>query len=370
MYIGTPHFHSGLGFYGQAAPALASCPADQAIDAGASLLYSDLAPLAGTGQRGCDHKAIWTFVPSQRPASLSAFVYLHGNNNAVPADRAHPGGRPPDWAPRRTGSALRSSRGIALVPGAPVAAGPKYGLDRAAQASAQRPVVLVPEDVVPSSSSFWAVGAAGSLGSPARLGSMVNDCLQKLNALQSPAGTPYLEPRDPGSIRRFFLAGHSGGGVPLAPSCTSTLALSVPTDLWLYDCTYGAVRNPSYVRFCRHWRSNGQLGNDARSSRMAIFVTSDPLTTGVAANLIRELRQPFAVNGRRFPGFTYARLTRRGLTPSAPSVDIVEALPDATVAQIDTALRTSPVVFVHTVEPHDHIPLVWTPRLLSSAATP
>jgi hypothetical protein len=40
------------------------------------------------------------------------------------------------------------------------------------------------------------------------------------------------------------------------------------------------------------------------------------------------------------------------------------------VAQIETALRTSQVVFVHTQVVHDHIQLVWTPRLLSTAAIP
>lgn len=370
MYIASPHFQTGFGFYGQAGPATtASCPSDLSIDTGAALLFSDLAPLAGTGQRGCDHKAIWTFVPTQRPAALSVFIYLHGNNNAVPADGAHPGGRPPDWAPRKMGSPLRTARGP-LVPGSPAAAGPKYALDRAAQAAVQRPVVLVPEDVLASSGDFWAVGAAGNLVSPSRLGDMVSDCLLKLSGLRSPAGSFYLERTNLAAIRRLFLAGHSGGGVPLAPSATSTLALSVPTDLWLYDCTYGPKRNPSYVHFCRHWRARGQLGNDARSSRMAIFVTSDPRTTNVAADLVATLRQPFTVSGRRFPGLTYTRLTRAGLSSRTSSADIVEAMPDASVAQISTALRTSPVVFVHTVVAHDHIPMVWTPRLLDSAAIP
>jgi len=367
MYISTPHVQSGLGFYGQGHPALAACPADLPIDARTALLFSDLAPLAGARRRGCDHKAIWTFVPAPRPEALSVLIYLHGNNNAVPVDSARPGGRAPDWAPKRTGSALRSAHGP-LVPGAPVAAGPKYAMDTAAQTSAQRPVVLVPEDVIPSTGAFWAVGAAGTLGAPRQLGSMVGDCFQRLSRLRSPSGGAYLGPANMASIRRLFLAGHSGGGVPLAPSAASTLALTVPTDLWLYDCTYGAARNPSYVRFCQHWKARGLLGNDARSSRMAIFVTPDPRTTSVAADIIHTLRKPFSAAGRRFPGLTYARLTRAGLSPSVPRVDIVEAMPDATVAQVETALRTSPVVFVHTGVAHDHIPLVWTPRLLNTAA--
>jgi hypothetical protein len=374
MYISAPHSQSGLGLYGQStSPAIAPCPAglppDLPIDARTALLFSNLAPLAGTAMRGCDHKAIWSFVPAQRPSALSVLIYLHGNNNAVPVDSAHPGGRSPDWAPRRTGSALRSAHGP-LVPGAPVAAGPKYAMDSAAQASAQRPVVLVPEDVIPSTGTFWAIGASGNLNVPRRLGDMVGDCFRRLLRLRSPSGSAYLGLADVAMIRRLFLAGHSGGGVPLAPSAVSTLALTVPTDLWLYDCTYGAQRNPSYVRFCQHWRARGLLGNDARSSRMAIFVTSDPRTTNVAADIIHKLRQPFEASGTRFPAFTYGRLTRAGLPPKTSRLDIVEAMPDATVAQIETALRTSPVVFVHTNVAHDHIPLIWTPRLLSTAAIP
>jgi hypothetical protein len=103
---------------------------------------------------------------------------------------------------------------------------------------------------------------------------------------------------------------------------------------------------------------------------MAIFVTSDPRTTSIANAIITTLRQPFHYGGRSFPGFTYARLTGSGRSPAAPRVDIIEAMPSATVAQIETALRTSPVVFVHTGVAHDHIPLVWTPRLMNTAAVP
>jgi len=193
---------------------------------------------------------------------------------------------------------------------------------------------------------------------------------QHLRRLRAMNGSTFLDRAELQSVRRLFLAGHSGGGVPLAPAAASTLALSVPTDLWLYDCTYGPQRNPSYVHFCRHWRARGLLGNHAQASRMAIFVTPDPRTTSVAADIIQTLRRPFVVDGKRFPGLTYARLTRTGLIPSSAAADIVEAMPTATVQQIERALRTSPVVFVHTQVAHDHIPFVWTPRLLGTAAVP
>jgi hypothetical protein len=198
---------------------------------------------------------------------------------------------------------------------------------------------------------------------------MVGDCFQRLSRLRSPSGSAYLGRGGVTNIRRLFLAGHSGGGVPLAPSAVSTLALTVPTDLWLYDCTYGIARNPSYVRFCQQWKARGLLGNNAQSSRMAMFVTPDPLTTSVAGDIITTLRQPFPMGGKRFPGFTYARITRAS-PPSSRYVDIVEAMPDATIPQIEAALRTSPVVFVHTSVAHDHVPWFWTPKLFNTAAVP
>jgi len=325
-------------------------------------------PLPGARRRGCDHKAIWTFVPAPRPEALSVLIYLHGNNNAVPVDSARPGGRAPDWAPKRTGSALRSAHGP-LVPGAPVAAGPKYAMDTAAQTSAQRPVVLVPEDVIPSTGAFWAVGAAGTLGcSPPTW----QHGRRLLPAPQPPA---FSFRRAPILVQRTWPASavFSWPDTP-AVACRSHPPLPAHS-LSRFRRISGCMTAPMAqhaIPVTSASASTGKhaacYGNDARSSRMAIFVTPDPRTTSVAADIIHTLRKPFSAAGRRFPGLTYARLTRAGLSPSVPRVDIVEAMPDATVAQVETALRTSPVVFVHTGVAHDHIPLVWTPRLLNTAA--
>jgi hypothetical protein len=358
MYYGTPNAFTPLfhGFGAAAAAAATPCPTDQAITNNAALLFTDVAPLAGTHSSRCDHKAVWTFVPSLRPEPVSVLVYLHGNNNLVTVDAAHPGGRRADWAPHRTPTSLR--------PGGPFAAGPKYGMDAAAQTSTQRPVVIVPEDTVPpdGASSFWAVGASGAFrGNPGRLGALIRDCFSRLSRLRSPAGTPYFS-NGGASPRRLFLAGHSGGGVPLSQCAVSDIALRVPTDLWLYDCTYSSDVS-HYVRFIREWRTRGLLGNTAGSSRMVVLVTGGRTTEnahGLRDQLVRLL------------GMRLVRMSRS--RPSPPTGDIAEVESDGrsgvTQPDIAAALRRFPVVLINTATPHDQIPLVWTPRLLSTGAVP
>src|SRR5262245_43428486 len=107
MYFSNTYSSHG---FGEAPPP--RCSGDAFIDAQTAMLRSDLAPLAGAGRRGCDHKAVWSFVPTGRPENLSLLVYLHGNNNYVTADAARPGGRQPDWDLRH--------RPTPLVPNGPV----------------------------------------------------------------------------------------------------------------------------------------------------------------------------------------------------------------------------------------------------------
>jgi hypothetical protein len=361
MYLTTPDVFTPLshGFHGYGSPtAMGVCPSDQPINNNTALLFPDLAPLAGARSSGCDHKAVWTFVPSSRPESLSVLVYLHGNNNLVTVDAAHPGGRHADWAPLRTPGPL--------TPGGPFAAGPKYGMDLASQSSQQRPVVIAPEDTVPpaSSSAFWAVGSAGAFrGNPGRLGALITDCLARLNALRSPAGVPYFS-NGGTQTRRLFLSGHSGGGVPLSQCAASNIARAVPTDLWLYDCTYSSdVSN--YVEFVRTWRGRGLLANNANSSRMVILVTGG--STASNAHALRDTLE-------RSLGMRVVRMDRSGFHPSPSPGAILEVASDGSsgvpMLDIERALGRFPVVLINTSTPHDHIPLVWTPRLLRTAVVP
>ena len=339
-------------------PPRSLCPTDRAIDEQVALLFSELAPLAQT-TRHCDHKAVWSFVPSGRPAETSVLLYLHGNDNLVTADAQHPAGRPADWAGPRTPSTL--SRHGAF------AAGPKYGLDAAAQHSRQKPVVLVPEDAIASRGHFWAVGRAGAFaGKPTRLGGLVTDCLSRLTALRSPRGAPYFSGA-PWPLRRLYLSGHSGGGVPLFHCAASQLALSVPTDLWLYDCTYSPDIS-SYVTFAERWHSRARLGNDAGSSRMVVLTTPGRTTTN-AASLLRQLAQTLRT------GVVQLRAGHppagAGLIAEIESDDPTRGVPAREIAD---ALRRFPIVFIHArsrhgcaSSVHDCIPRVWTPRLLATA---
>ncbi len=353
MYLTAPSHRFG-GFHAafhqaQAVAPARVCPSSEPIDNKTALLYTDLAPLAAVG-RGCDNKAIWTYVPDSRP-SHSVHVYLHGNDNLVTASAIRPGGRHADWAPRRTPSSLR--------PGGPFAAGPKYEMDISAQASAQKPIVLVPEDAGPPGpdNPFWAVGKEGAFaGDPTRLGAMIDDCFRRLQTLRSPSGAPYLN-GDQGRLRRLYLSGHSGGGKPLSVCSESIIARSIPTDLWLYDCTYWGAHVDKYVAFANAWAASNRLGNGSGSSRMVILVTGDPRTTNNAVAIIRALERSFRT--RR------VRLTRRGLP--APGGMLLEAMPDATVRDILNGLRSFAVTLIHTVISHDQIPRVWTPRLLATA---
>jgi len=187
---------------------------------------------------------------------------------------------------------------------------------------------------------------------------MIGDCLGRLGRLRSDTGAVYLPTTGP--IRRLFLAGHSAGGQALSACAVSQLATSVPTDLWLYDCTYWPRHLPNYQAFAQTWHRAGRLGNAASSSRIVIIVTPDRDTTGPATTLIGNLERAFQV--RR------ARLGPAGY--NAAGSLIVEIAAGTGMTEIDSALRRYPVVFIHTADPHDEIPRNWTPRLLASAAAP
>jgi hypothetical protein len=258
-------------------------------------------------------------------------------------------------------------------------------MNAAAQNSRQRPVVLVPEVAIPSDieacqreaprpdasgrlvrrACFWSVGVAGAFrGNSRRLGDLASDCFTRLGTLRNSSGSLYLPP-SPAPIRRLFLAGHSGGGQALSACAVSDLARAVPTDMWLYDCTYGSTTD--YEDLVQRWYRAGRLGNGPSASRMVVIVTPDPRTTGMAAALINRLEQAFHV--RR------ARLGRSGYQPGTLILEIDRY---AGLPQIDLAMRSYPVVFMHYAgvqdhvgnNVHDEIPRVWTPRLLASATTP
>jgi N-acetylmuramoyl-L-alanine amidase/peptidoglycan hydrolase-like protein with peptidoglycan-binding domain len=346
--------------------AAASCAADIAVDEHTALIFSNEAPLAG--RRDCDYRAVWTYTTSPSPTPFSILTYFHGNNGYVTVDAQHRNGRVPSWAHPSP---------------APVTPGLKYDIAGAVQASRQHPVAIIPEIGIPSSGNFWAITEAGSLSADrASLSRLIDDTWGHLARLNRPSGSPYLSggERCP-LIRRAFLAGHSGGGRALGPAAASSVALGVPTDLWLLDCTYGWGVD-EYVNFCRHWKLQGHLGNDAQSSRTVIVVwTRSETTTNGGGTIIQRLRAGWTSNGQQHPGFNAVRFTQHKFCPftgtcppsgytAAPGTEIVEVMQDASWDEIETCLRQFPVVLIHTTIQHDEIPLRYIPHLLSTAAVP
>lgn len=323
------------------------CAGDVAIDAATALLFSTQAPLApGEGLR--DARAVWARVPS-RP-DRSVLLYLHGHNNYVTVDAAGKS-RVPDWA---TTEAART--GAAARPAAPLA----YRLDRLEeQRTGQSPVVLVPEVGRLSSGSFWAVEPAGQYQHPARLAKLTADCLERLACLRRPGGAPYLspsfleralpEPEKP-ALDRIYLSGHSGAGLPLEEAAVSSLVLperGVPTDLWLFDCTYWS-RIDGFVRFCEEWAARKRLaGGDRKSARLVCVYRARTQTEAVADTL-------------------------RGAAARLLHVDAASLVRDHTrenfEAEVRPALQQSGALFLRTYLPHDEIPTFFLPALLQTAA--
>jgi len=334
---------------GALAPARAAepCAGDLAIDAATALLFSAEAPLApGEGLR--DARAVWARVPS-RP-DRSVLVYLHGNNNYVTVDAAGKS-RVPDWA---TTEAARA--GAAAKQAAPLA----YRLDRLEeQRAGKSPVVLVPEVGRLSSGSFWAVEPAGQYQHPARLAKLTADCLEHLACLRRPGGEQYLsrdfleralpEPGKP-ALDRIYLSGHSGAGIPLEEAAVSSLVLpenGVPTDLWLFDCTYWS-RIDGFVRFCEEWAARKRLaGADRKAARLVCIYRARTQTEPVADTLRGEAARILHVD----PASLVRDHTRENFE-----------------AEIRPALQQSGAMFLRTCLPHDEIPTFFLPALLGTAA--
>lgn len=356
----------------------ASCSADITVDDHTALIFSSEAPLASRSD--CDFRAVWTYTTSPSPTPFSVLTYFHGHNASVAVDSQHPGGRLPGW------NRVQHPNLYQLTPNGPFTPGLKYDIAGVVQASRQHPVVLIPEIGIPRQSptaNEWAVTDAGALGPDhAALSRLIDDAWGHLARLNRPSGTPYLSggERCP-LIRRAFLAAHSGGGRALGPAAASSVALGVPTDLWLLDCTYSFGVEQHYVDFCRHWKTQGHLGNDAQSSRMVVVAwTSSDSTTNGAASIIQKLRAAWT-DGGSHPGFSAVRFTQHkfcpitgtcpgsGFTPAA-GTEIVEVMQDASWSEIDMCLSRFPVVLIHTGITHDEIPLRYFPHLMTTAAVP
>ncbi len=336
------------GLAGAALPAASApeiCWNDIPIDAETALLFPSQAPLTpAPGHR--DARAVWARVPL-RPDS-SVLLFLHGYDNYVTVD-AKGRSRVPDWV----ADDPVARAGASSKPAAPLA----YGLDRLALAhEGTSPVLLAPEDGALAHGSFWATTPRRQYQDPARLGALVAAAFAHLACLRRPDGLPYLTVAGPDAIglARVILCGHSGAGLPLQEAAGSDLVLpraGVPTDLWLFDCTYwGDVAN--FAQFCAHWHGAGRLAAGCRTASRFICVYRPHTQTEAVADALR--------------GEVALAL---GISPAALVRDHVKTdLADNYAAAIRPALRASGALFLRTSLPHDDIPTYFLPRLLETAA--
>ena len=172
--------------------------------------------------------------------------------------------------------------------------------------------------------------------------------------LRRPDGVPYLAGPDAGGVQRVYLCGHSGAGLPLQEAAGSDLVLpraGVPTDLWLFDCTYWSEVG-NFTRFCARWHGAGRLGAARRTDSRFVCVYRPKTQTEAVADVLR--------------GEIASAL---GIAPGGLVRDHVKAeAEDNYAAGICPALRANGVLFVRTSLAHDDIPTYFIPRLLETAA--
>ncbi len=328
-------------------------PRDVAIDKSTALIFSEQAPLLPAANRN-DARAVWCRVPGKPTRSL--LVFLHGHNGYVTVDET---GRScvPDWAiDDKTAREAASAK-----PAAPLA----YRLDRlGTHELGNDPIVLVPEVSTLATGSFWAKEPAGQYADPARLGHLVNNCLDHLSQLRRPDGQPYLGKADktlitdiqhqatanrPQRSGRIALVGHSGAGLPLEEAARSAILLpetGFPADLWLFDSTYWS-KVAGFLHFCQRWHAAHRLnGGQPDSARFICIYRPKTATEKIADSLRGEI-------GRAI-----------GVDPSSLVQDHTE---DNLDSVIRPKLRGSGVLFLRTEVEHDDIPTVFIPELLRTS---
>ena len=106
--------------------------------------------------------------------------------------------------------------------------------------SAEAP--LKPESGKKDAQAVWAREPDGQYADPQRLEKLIGDCLAHLSALRRPGGGTYLVTVSVKDLKRVYVCGHSGAGLPLQETAVSKLILpgptGLPSDLWLFDSTY------------------------------------------------------------------------------------------------------------------------------------
>lgn len=342
---------------------------DEALDGATALLYSPKAPLAGRfspkaaaappdpNQVRADDRAVWVSIPAAfSPDSPEVLLYFHGHNYFVTASKNAAGAveaRVPDWM---TGDVPNAkAKGTAQGP-----AGHFYKLDQFDPALPHHPLVLAPEDShhthdmttdkttgQPVWDGFWAKeSVVGTLSSASGLGDLITDCFQRLTALPivpTPSGgaANYLTSNGAANIKRIYLTGHSGGGVPLDKAAVSDIALKIPTTLCFLDATYNDY-SAEVRKFCETWQTGGHLGNGPNDSCVVIIFNPASGTEKNKTALVNNLKSA---------------------APNFAVKEIVHAGP-ADIPLVKSTLSSNPIVVIKTNTAHDSIPQKFIPLLL------
>jgi len=392
---------------------------DEALDEHSALIYSPKAPLAGKfspkgstpppdpDQVRKDDRAVWAFVPDKfDPAKPELLIYFHGHNYFVTARRngSTVEARRPDWITTNDNNdqTRAATKGAAQGP-----AGTFYKLDQLDPALAHHPLALAPEDghrthdlkgvfekdasgktvlgtdgkpipvlqkgpdgnviVGPDGKpkqvmewdGFWVKESdVGTLSAASGLGDLITNVFARLFVLPVVPlnGKNYLTKQIVANdVKRFFLTGHSGGGVPLDKATVSDLALKIPTTLVYLDATYGKY-SPEVRKFCE----TVKLGNGKDESSVVIIFNKDSGTADQAKAIVDELKEP---------KMTDPRNPKRLIPDPTKKVFAVTELNHtgaADVPAVESALRSNPIVVIKTTTAHDSIPQTFIPIVVKN----
>jgi hypothetical protein len=374
-------------------------------------------PATSTSKRD-DRTAIWTFIPDAFDyAKPEALFYFHGHNNYVKVGYCdHKEGLTPDWVlgTRKFEVDAKASgpkyglNSLPTTPHAPLVIVPEVGrnnpdnsnttkypninnvLDTAdhykewrkqkkewddANAAYNKAVKdkvtplpakpPPPPQPVPASMPTAVTETAGRMGTDVeQIKKMIDDCCTRLRRLSKRVTTSatYLETKpdklvDSTKLKRLYLTGHSGGGVPLTSACTNKLARltgkdDMPTDLWVFDGTYGTGKD-EYTSFCKDLSDKGKLGNGPLLSRFVAVVIKNSSTDVDVPKEGQLNRMTTIVKKMRDSGLT---------------VKEVEFKADSDIPMIKSTVMCNPITIIrNTAVEHDHIPTKFIPILLVTA---
>ncbi len=267
--------------------------------------------------------------------------------------------RVPDWMPAgkpaNPDTTIATNKGVAQGP-----AGHFYGFDALSTSGAHHPLVFLPEDGHHAHDlkknkegnmvwdGFWCKeSSVGTLSSSGGLGDVVEDCLQRLFVLPTvPPGKNYLTKElHLKDLKRLYLTGHSGGGVPLNAAIGSSLSVTTPTTVCFLDATYSDYRT-NIRTFCETWSAKLHLGNGKDDSCLVIVFNPGSGTETWKTKIVDDLKD-------------------RKKT-ALPKPNEVRHRGPGDLPDVRKALKSDPIVVIHTDTAHEDIPKTFTALLLEN----